>query len=110
MNVLARPIGIILLGLLLGHFTVVACSSPKLKIQNPNELCATGVALSSVVQTQAAKLGIEPLELARKFCEPAFLAAKLAEVNLAKPSGIAGATSSAIGASMALAGAAGSGG
>ena len=89
-----------------------ACSgtSPQVKVENPSELCATAVALSSGVKAQAAKLGLEPLELARRTCDAAILAAQVAEANLVKSSGIAGGTSSSLSPSMALAGAAGSGG
>lgn len=87
-----------------------ACAGPQVQIENPTELCATAVAMSSAVKAQAAKLGLEPIELARRTCEAAVLATKLAEANLPKASGIAGATSSPAPPSMALAGAAGAGG
>jgi hypothetical protein len=95
-----------------GIVQYAACggSAPQVKVENPSELCAQAVALSPEVRAQAAKVGLEPLELARRTCEAAVLAAKLAEANIVKPSGIAGATSSPIPPSMALAGAAGSGG
>jgi hypothetical protein len=89
-----------------------ACSgsAPRVQLENPSELCATAVALSSAVKAQAAKLGVEPIELARRACDAALLVAQVSEANLVTSSGIAGATSSADPPSMALAGAAGSGG
>lgn len=102
--------GLIAFVLLGGALPWAACStnSTQVKVENPSELCAQALALSSEVRAQAAKVGLEPIELARKTCEVAVLAAKLAEANLVKSSGIAGATSSALSPSMALAGAAGS--
>jgi len=94
-------------------FAMAICCAgpaPQVRLENPTELCATAVAMSSVVKAQAAKLGVEPLELARRTCDAAFLAAQVAEANLLKASGIAGATSSSLPPSMALAGAAGSAG
>lgn len=91
---------------------VLACggATPQVQVENPTELCATAVAMSSAVKAQAAKLGLEPIELARRTCDAAILAAQVAESNLPKPAGIAGATSSSVPPSMAAAGAAGSGG
>lgn len=103
-----------MLGLVLSAFAllVFACggSAPQVKVENPTELCATAVALSSTVKAQAAKLGLEPIELARRTCDAAILAAQVAEANLAKAPGIAGGTSSAPAPSMGVAGAGGSGG
>jgi hypothetical protein len=103
-----------MLGLVLSAFAllVFACggSAPQVHVENPTELCATAVAMSSAVKAQAAKLGLEPIELARRTCDAAILAAQVAEANLSKASGIAGGTSSSLSPSMALAGAAGSGG
>lgn len=91
--------------------TWVACSgsAPRVQLENPSELCATAVAMSSAVKAQAAKLGVEPIELARRTCDAAMLAAQIAESHLVTSSGIAGATSSSDPPSMALAGAAGAG-
>jgi hypothetical protein len=86
-----------------------ACTAPRVQVQNPSELCATAVAMSSAVKAQAAKLGVEPIELARRACDAALLVAQVSEANLVTSSGIAGATSSADPPSMALAGAAGAG-
>jgi hypothetical protein len=86
-----------------------ACAGSQVQLQNPTELCANAVAMSSAVKAQAAKLGLEPIELARRTCDAAILAAQVAESNLPKASGIAGATSSSVPPSMALAGAAGAG-
>ncbi len=102
------PVVLVTLGMLLAQ--VYACAGPQVQVENPTELCATAVALSSTVKAQAAKLGLEPIELARRTCDAAILAAQVAESNLAKASGIAGATSSSPAPSMGLAGAAGSGG
>lgn len=88
------------------YYLACSANSPQVRIENPAELCAQALALSSEVRAQAAKVGLEPLALARQTCEAAVLAAKLAEANLPHAAGIAGATSSR---SMALAGAAGSG-
>jgi hypothetical protein len=87
-----------------------ACATRQVQVDNPTELCAAAVSLSPSVKTQAAKLGLEPTELARRTCDAAILAAQVAEANLAKPSGTAGLTSSSPAPSMGLAGAAGSGG
>lgn len=89
---------------------VHACAGPQLQLENPSELCARAIAMSSAVKAQAAKLGVEPIELARRTCDAAILAAQVAEANLPKASGIAGGTSSSPPPSMGLAGAAGSGG
>jgi len=102
------PVALVCFGMLLAQ--AYACAGPQLKVENPTELCATAVALSSAVKAQAAKLGVEPIELARRTCDAAILAAQVAEANLSKASGIAGGTSSSLSPSMALAGAAGSGG
>ena len=83
-----------------------ACAGSQVQLQNPTELCANAVAMSSAVKAQAAKLGLEPIELARRTCDAAILAAQVAESNLPHLEGIAGAPSSP---SMALAGAAGAG-
>jgi len=93
----------------IGVVQYAACggSAPQVKVENPSELCAQALAMSSEVRAQAAKVGLEPLELARKTCEAAVLAAKLAEANLPQSSGIAGGTSSDLAPSMAV-GAAGS--
>ena len=104
---------ILILGvMLLAVVYYIACSanSPQVRIENPSELCAQALAMSSEVRTQAAKLGLEPIELARRTCAAAILAAQVAEANLPKASGIAGATSSSVPPSMAAAGAAGAGG
>lgn len=87
----------------------LACSgsSPQARIENPTELCANAVALSSAVKTQAAKLGLEPIELARRTCDAAILAIQVAEANL-RPSGTAGA--GATSGTSSLAGMAGTGG
>jgi hypothetical protein len=98
---------------ILSPFAMAICCAgpaPQVHVENPTELCATAVAMSSAVKTQAAKLGLEPIELARRTCDAAILAAQVAEANLSKASGIAGATSSSAPPSMGLAGAAGSGG
>ena len=97
--------------MLLGSLVEFACASNPagLQVENPSELCASAVAMSSTVKAQAAKLGLEPIELARRTCDAAILAAQVAEANLPKASGIAGTTSSSVPPSMALAGAAGSG-
>jgi len=84
-----------------------ACAGSQVQVQNPTELCAQALAMSSEVRTQAAKVGLEPIELARRTCDAAILATKLLEANLPHLEGVAGATNSP---SMALAGAAGSGG
>jgi hypothetical protein len=89
---------------------VNVCAGPQLQLENPTELCATAVAMSSTVKAQAAKLGLEPIELARRTCDAAILAAQVAEANLPKGSGIAGGTSSSLPPSMGLAGAAGAAG
>jgi len=103
-----------MLGLTLSAFAllVFACggSAPQLQVENPTELCATAVALSSTVKAQAAKLGLEPIELARRTCDAAILATQVAEANLQKAAGTAGATSSPSMAAAGAAGAAGSGG
>lgn len=103
--------GLVAFVLLGGALPWAACSasSPQVKVENPSELCATAVALSSGVKAQAAKLGVEPLELARRTCDAAILTAQVAEANLVNSSGIAGGTSSGLSPSMALAGTAGSG-
>ena len=95
--------------MLLGVVQYAACGGSQMQLENPTELCATAVAMSCAVKAQAAKLGLEPIELARRTCDAAILAAQVAESNLPKASGIAGATSSSVPPSMALAGAAGSG-
>jgi len=101
-----------ILGLTLSAFAllVFACGGSQVQLENPTELCATAVALSSVVKAQAAKLGIEPIELARRTCDAAILATQVAEANLPRSSGTAGATSSPSMAAAGAAGAAGSGG
>lgn len=87
-----------------------ACTTPRIHVENPTEPCAVAVAMSPTVQAQAVKLGLEPIELARRTCAAAILAAQVAEANLPKASGIGGATSSSVPPSMAAAGAAGAGG
>ncbi|MFA5053750.1 MAG: hypothetical protein WC565_06815 [Parcubacteria group bacterium] len=92
-------------------YGVMSCAgTPSVHVDNPTELCATAVALSSAVKAQAAKLGIEPIELARRTCDAAILATQVAEANLQKAEGTAGATSSPSMAAAGAAGAAGSGG
>lgn len=66
-------------------------SQPQVVISDPTSLCANAIVLNQEVRSQAAKIGLEPIELARKTCEAAILAAKLAEANLVKSSGAAGA-------------------
>lgn len=109
-NWLLVPAGLSCLAMQFAFAYACAGPAPQVRVENPSELCAQALAMSSEVRTQAANVGLEPIELARKTCEAAVLAAKLAEANLVKTWGIAGATSSAVSPSMGLAGAAGSGG
>jgi hypothetical protein len=73
-------------------------------VETPTELCAGALAMSSEVRAQAAKIGLDPLELARKTCDAAILAARLTEANVFRAAAIAGAPNSA---SMLTAGVAG---
>ncbi len=100
-NLVAIALGCFGLLLLMNY----ACTAPRMQVENPSEICAQSLALSSEVRAQASKVGLEPIVLARRTCEAAILAARLAEANFARAPGIAGGTSSP---SMALAGAAGS--
>lgn len=65
-------------------------TQPQVVISEPASVCANALVLSPEVRAQAAKLGIEPAELAQQACSAAMLGIKLAEVNLRK-AGTAGA-------------------
>lgn len=80
-------------------------SQPVVTITDPTMLCANALAISSQVQQQATKLGVEPVELAKQVCAAALLGIRLAEANLPTQSA-AGAPSVPTGG----AGVAGSGG
>ncbi|MFA5634665.1 MAG: hypothetical protein WC977_02055 [Anaerovoracaceae bacterium] len=99
----------IILGSMLSVALLYLACGPgtQVRLEAAGELCGQVLATSLEIRTQAAKVNLEPLELARRTCDAAILATKLAEANLPHLEGIAGATSSP---SMALAGAAGSGG
>ena len=87
----------------------IACSGtpPQVRLENPSDLCTSTLALSSAVKAQAAKLGLEPTELARRACDAAILATQVAEANLPKASGVAGAPNLASSPLMGLAGSGG---
>ncbi len=78
--------------------------------QLATQTCAQALASVPQVQAQATKLGIDPLELARRTCDTAVLAAQLLEANLAKDLPSPAATTSCPKAPVLTVGAAGSGG
>lgn len=61
---------------------MLGCASSMPQIENPTEACATALVLSSEIQTQAAKVSMRPIDLAREVCETALLAAKLGAANI----------------------------
>jgi len=87
-----------------------ACTAPRVQVENPPELCAQALGLSSEIRAQASKVGLEPIELARRTCEAAILAARLAEANLSAGVAGRGTQSEYSDRVPAAAGAAGSGG
>ena len=111
-NWLSPALWIIALPLLLVEVRAIACSGsqPQVTISDPTNLCANALVMSQEVHQQAAKLGLDPAELAKRVCSAAVLGVQLVEANLPKASGIAGAPSSPDWLPLGLAGAGGIGG
>jgi hypothetical protein len=99
-----------LVALVTAAHCATACSSAPLAPQTEQDAvnaCAVNLAQVQFVKDQAAKLNLEPIELANRTCATAVLGIQIIQANLAKSGGASGAPSTLDWLPMSNAGVAG---